>query len=73
VATLQRLGSWQRLAPHEIGLLRQAQVHDGPVGQREGMALNAQGTGCDNLGWIVPNHALRRTAWAVAAARRACV
>lgn len=68
VATLQRLGSWQRLAPHEIGLLRQAQVHDGPVGQREGMALNAQGTGCDNLGWIVPNHALRRTAWAVAAA-----
>jgi len=67
VATLQRLGSWQRLAPHEIGLLRQAQVHDGPVGQREGMALNAQGTGCDNLGWIVPNHALRRTAWAVAA------
>jgi 2-polyprenyl-6-methoxyphenol hydroxylase-like FAD-dependent oxidoreductase len=34
VATLQRLGR-QRLAPHEIGLLRQAQVHDGPVGQRE--------------------------------------
>ena len=68
VATLGRLGSWQHLAPHEIGLLRQAQVHDGPVGQREGMALNAQGTGCDNLGWIVPNHALRRTAWAVAAA-----
>lgn len=67
VATLQRLGSWQRLAPHEIGLLRQAQVHDGPVGRREGMTLNAQGTGCDNLGWIVPNHALRRTAWAVAA------
>ena len=68
VATLGRLGSWQHLAPHEIGLLRQAQVHDGPVGQREGMALNAQGTGCENLGWIVPNHALRRTAWAVAAA-----
>mgnify|MGYP000214462721 FL=1 len=67
VATLKRLGSWQGLAPHEIGLLRQAQVHDGPVGQREGMTLNAQGTGCDNLGWIVPNHALRRTAWQVAA------
>lgn len=66
VATLQRLGSWQHLAPHEIGLLRQAQVHDGPVGQREGMSLNALGTGCDNLGWIVPNHALRRSAWAVA-------
>ena len=66
VATLQRLGSWQRLAPHEIGLLRQAQVHDGPVGRGPGMTLHAGGTGCDNLGWIVPNHALRRTAWDVA-------
>ena len=69
VATLQRLGSWQRLAPHEIGLLRQAQVHDGPVGAGAGagMTLHAGGTGCDNLGWIVPNHALRRTAYEVAA------
>ena len=67
VATLQRLGSWQRLAPHEIGLLRQAQVHDGPVGAGAGMTLHAGGTGCDHLGWIVPNHALRRTAHDVAA------
>ena len=71
VATLQRLGSWQRLAPHEVGLLRQAQVHDGPVGAGAGagagMTLHAGGTGCDHLGWIVPNHALRRTAYDVAA------
>ena len=71
VATLQRLGSWQRLAPHEVGLLRQAQVHDGPVGAGAGagagMTLHAGGTGCDHLGWIVPNHALRRTAHDVAA------
>lgn len=66
VATLQRLGSWQRLAGHEIGLLREAQVHDGPVGQRGAMALHAGGTGVEHLGWIVPNHALRRTAWEVA-------
>lgn len=67
VATLQRLGSWQRLAAHEVGLLREAQVHDGPVGQRSGMQLHAGGSGVDHLGWIVPNHALRRTAYEVAA------
>jgi ubiquinone biosynthesis UbiH/UbiF/VisC/COQ6 family hydroxylase len=66
VATLQRIGSWQRLAGHEIGLLREAQVHDGPVGQRGAMALHAGGTGVEHLGWIVPNHALRRTAYEVA-------
>ena len=67
VATLQRLGSWQRLAEHEVGLLREAQVHDGPVGQRSAMQLHADGTGVQHLGWIVPNHALRRTAYEVAA------
>jgi len=67
VATLQRIGSWQRLAAHEIGLLRQAQVHDGPVGQRGAMQLHAGGSGVDHLGWIVPNHALRRTAYEAAA------
>ncbi|WP_404301099.1 5-demethoxyubiquinol-8 5-hydroxylase UbiM [Alicycliphilus denitrificans] len=66
VATLQRLGSWQRLAEYEVGLLREAQVHDGPVGQRGAMQLHAGGSGVDHLGWIVPNHALRRTAYEVA-------
>ena len=66
VATLRRLGTWQRLAGHEVGLLREARVHDGPVGQRGAMALHAGGSGVDHLGWIVPNHALRRTAYAVA-------
>ena len=67
VATLQRIGSWQRLAAHEVGLLREAQVHDGPVGQRGAMQLHAGGSGVQHLGWIVPNHALRRTAYEVAA------
>ncbi len=66
-ALLQRLGSWQALAPHEIGKLHDAQVHDGPVGPQAGMALHAGGSGVDHLGWIVPNHALRRSAYAVAA------
>ena len=65
-ALLQQLGQWPLLAAHEVGLLRQAQVHDGPVGVHAPMHLHAGGTGLDNLGWIVPNHALRRTAWALA-------
>ncbi len=66
VALLQRLGTWERLAPDEVGLLRAAEVHDGPVGVKTAMHLHAQGTGVEHLGWIVPNHALRRTAYAVA-------
>ncbi|RYF28192.1 MAG: FAD-dependent hydroxylase [Comamonadaceae bacterium] len=64
--TLRRLGSWQHLAEHEIGRIREAQVHDGPVGMRSALELDAVGSGCDHLGWIVPNHALRRTAYEVA-------
>lgn len=67
--TLRRLGSWQRLLPHEIGRLHAAQVHDGPVGGAPPLRLQAQAAhGPGHLGWIVPNHALRRTAHAVAAA-----
>lgn len=65
-ALLQQLGTWQKLAAHEIGVLREAQVHNGPVGRHGALQLHAGGTGVDNLGWIVPNHALRRSAWQVA-------
>ena len=64
--TLRRLGSWAALAPQEIGRIHGAQVHDGPVGQHAALALDASGSGREALGWIVPNHALRRSAWAVA-------
>lgn len=64
--TLRRLGSWAALAPGEIGRIHGAQVHDGPVGQHAALALDASGSGREALGWIVPNHALRRSAWAVA-------
>ena len=74
-ATLQRLGSWAHLAGHEVGRIAEAQVHDGPLGRHSALQLNAasgaQGgtsaapTGA--LGFIVPNHALRRTAHTVAA------
>jgi len=65
-ALLQHYGTWQHLAAHEIGLLREAQVHNGPPGRQGALQLHADGTGVDNLGWIVPNHALRRSAWEVA-------
>lgn len=61
--TLRRLGSWQRLAAHEVGRITQAQVHDGAVGRHPALQLTAEGSGADHLGWIVPNHALRRSAF----------
>ncbi|KRB30432.1 5-demethoxyubiquinol-8 5-hydroxylase UbiM [Acidovorax sp. Root70] len=72
-ATLQRLGSWAHLANHEVGQIAEAQVHDGPLGRHSALQLNAaSGTRGDAsapgaLGFIVPNHALRRTAYTVAA------
>ena len=74
-ATLQRLGSWAHLADHEVGQIAEAQVHDGPLGRHSALQLNAAsgaqgGTSAATpgaLGFIVPNHALRRTAHTVAA------
>lgn len=71
-ATLQRLGSWAELADGEVGAICEAQVHDGPLGQHSALQLDAratQGAGPapEALGFIVPNHALRRSAYAVAA------
>ena len=66
VQTLQRLGTWAHLQDHEIGSIREAIVHDGPVGQRSTLDIISEGSGTDYLGRIVPNHALRRTAWKIA-------
>ena len=67
VQLLQSLGSWAGLHAHEQGRIHEAQVHDGPLRGQPGLRLPApsrlQG---GPIGWIVPNHALRRTAWAVA-------
>lgn len=74
-ATLQRLGSWAHLADHEVGQIAEAQVHDGPLGRHSALQLNAASGAPGGasaatpgaLGFIVPNHALRRTAHTVAA------
>ncbi len=73
-ATLQRLGSWAHLADHEVGQIAEAQVHDGPLGRHSALQLNAASGAPGGasaatpgaLGFIVPNHALRRTAYTVA-------
>lgn len=65
-ALLERLGTWAGLAPEEVGSIREAQVHDGPLGPQPALRLGVRGTGQDALGFIVPNHALRRTAYAMA-------
>ncbi|MFN3437501.1 MAG: 5-demethoxyubiquinol-8 5-hydroxylase UbiM [Acidovorax sp.] len=76
-ATLERLGTWAQLADHEVGTICEAQVHDGPLGQHSALQLSASrsapGNQCvgaaatEPLGFIVSNHALRRSAYAVAA------
>lgn len=66
VQTLQRLGTWQRLLAHEQGFIRQAIVHDGPVGTRPTLTIDTVGQDMHELGRIVPNCALRRTAFEAA-------
>ena len=59
---LETLGIWQRLDPAEISPLRDAKVMDG----RSPFALTFAATQRDtqDLGWLVPNHLIRRAAWA---------
>lgn len=62
---LERLGIWQRLPPDAIAPLRRAEVVDG----RSPLVLPFDGRadGHDALGWLVPNHLIRRAAHAAAA------
>ena len=66
VQTLAQLGSWQELSAHEVSRIREAHVHNGPVHGAPGMHLDAHGSGAEYLGSMVPNFALRRSAFAVA-------
>ena len=66
VALLRTLGQWQRLADSEIGTIRAAQVVDGPL-QQAALHFSTPRNPDERLGWIVPNHALRRVGFEVAA------
>jgi ubiquinone biosynthesis UbiH/UbiF/VisC/COQ6 family hydroxylase len=58
VATLSELGVWAMIDPAEIAPLREARVLN--ENSRFALAFDAVGTGKDRLGWLVPNHWLRR-------------
>ncbi|MCW5579945.1 MAG: 5-demethoxyubiquinol-8 5-hydroxylase UbiM, partial [Luteimonas sp.] len=59
-AILERLGLWQRFDPGEVSDLRDANVIDGDM--REGLRVSAADGRSGQLGWLVPNHLIRRAA-----------
>ena len=58
---LQRLGLWQRFDPDDVPDLRDAKVIDGD--RRDGLRVSAADGGSGQLGWLVPNHLIRRAAY----------
>lgn len=58
---MRNMGLWQRIDPAEISPLRSAKVMNGSSPFALGFA--AQGEGVDELGWLIPNHLIRRAAW----------
>lgn len=59
---LEGLEIWQQFAPAEISPLRDAQVLDGE--SLFAMKIEAANSGQDELGYLVPNHVIRRAAFA---------
>ena len=59
---MRDLGLWARLHEDEIGTLRDAMVLDG--NDRDGLMFRHDETGKSQLGWLLSNHAIRRTAYA---------
>jgi len=58
---LEQLGLWQRLDPADISPLRDAKVMDG--GSPFALTFAARDAQGGDLGWLVPNHLIRRAAW----------
>jgi ubiquinone biosynthesis UbiH/UbiF/VisC/COQ6 family hydroxylase len=58
---LEQLGVWQRIDAAEISDLRDAKVMDG--GSPFALTFAAEARQGDALGWLVPNHLIRRAAW----------
>lgn len=58
---MQAMGLWQRIAPAEISPLRSARVMNGSSPFALGFAAERENV--EELGWLVPNHLIRRAAW----------
>lgn len=61
---LRELGLWQRLDSADISPLRAAKVLTGH--SHNGMDVDGQLSGHDQLGTLVPNHRIRQAAWDIA-------
>lgn len=67
VDILGRLGCWQRYPEAEISPIREAHVVNGRA--TTGLAFEVDGTSRPALGYLVPNHVIRESAFAVATAQ----
>lgn len=67
---METLGLWQQLPPDEVAPLREARVLDGDDPSPLRFAAPPTGPAAgEPLGWLVPNHQIRRAALAAALAR----
>lgn len=66
-AVMERLGLWERLPAEAISPLREARVLDGD--SPSALRFASHGTGLEALGWLVPNHLIRRAALRAAEGR----
>src|SRR5689334_17918795 len=64
VRTLRKCGIWDHIPLDEISLLRAARVWNGA----SPFHLDITKRGSESLGYLVPNHLIRRAAWAGASA-----
>lgn len=58
---LRALGVWERIDAAQVSPLRSARVMDGASPFALGFAAGTENV--DELGWLVPNHLIRRAAW----------
>jgi len=66
---MRRLGLWERLPAAEVAPLRAAEVYNGRDPQP--LHFDPQGSGEDELGWLVSNHVIRRASWEAVQGREA--
>ncbi|PTT37528.1 FAD-dependent hydroxylase, partial [Stenotrophomonas sp. HMWF022] len=59
--SLEQLGLWQRLPETEVAELRDARVMNG--GSPFALTFASSQIDGQPLGWLVPNHLIRRAAW----------
>src|SRR5690554_1399166 len=61
---LEGLGLWERFDPADVSELRDARVSDGD--SAHALRISAGDGRRDRLGWLVPNHVIRRTVFEAA-------